>query len=235
MSINPNIISVDTLAMSGIGYTSNFNISVSSSEYIEDVNGNRKFIIKGTAQINTSSITSERRFRERYTRNDANIIAQFMTTEGKIIKLVKGGNVQNNWRRTHPKSNPRPFPTNFTISTTGVENLPDDKMQVKLIVRADNSGASNVIIIEKELISNKPKENLKTQDQEITFNEQQNSGDFNDTPITEINLNNSCSECTGTKFIDPIPEKQLTESYLKIGGIAVVGVGILLLYTMRNK
>ena len=51
------------------------------------------------------------------------------------------------------------------------------------------------------------------QNQEITFNEQQNSGDFNDTPITEINLDNSCSECTGTKFIDPIPEKQLTESY----------------------
>ncbi len=230
MGVNPNILSVDTLAMSGIGYTSNFNISVSSSKYIEDVNGNRKFIINGTAQIDTKSITSERRFRERYTRNDANIIAQFMTTEGKIIKLVKGGNVQNNWRKLHPKSNPRPFPTNFTISTTGIENLPDDKMQVKLIVRADNSGASNVIIIEKELISNKPKENLKTQDQEITFNEQQNSGDFNETPITEISFDNSCSECTET-----IPEKQLNENYLKIGGIAAVGIGILLLYTRRNK
>jgi len=73
------------------------------------------------------------------------------------------------------------------------------------------------------------------QNQIITFNEQQNSGDFNETPITEINLNNSCSECTGTKFIDPIPEKQLIENYLKIGGIAAVGVGILLLYTRRNK
>jgi len=73
------------------------------------------------------------------------------------------------------------------------------------------------------------------QNQIITFNEQQNSGDFNDTPITEINLNNSCSECTGTKSSDPIPEKQLTENYLKIGGIAAVGVGILLLYTRSNK
>jgi len=71
--------------------------------------------------------------------------------------------------------------------------------------------------------------------QEITFNEHQNDGDFNETPITEINLNSSCSECTGTKFIDPIPEKQLTENYLKIGGIAAVGIGILLLYTRRNK
>ena len=74
------------------------------------------------------------------------------------------------------------------------------------------------------------------QNQIITFNEQQNSGDFNETPITEINLNNSCSECTGTiKSTDPIEEKQLTESYLKIGGIAAVGVGILLLYTRSNK
>jgi hypothetical protein len=74
------------------------------------------------------------------------------------------------------------------------------------------------------------------QNQEITFNEQQNSGDFNETPITEINFDNSCSECTGTiKSTDPIEEKQLTENYLKIGGIAAVGIGILLLYTRRNK
>jgi hypothetical protein len=76
----------------------------------------------------------------------------------------------------------------------------------------------------------------KIEDQMITFNEQQNSGDFNETPITEINFDNSCSECTGTiKSTDPIEEKQLTESYLKIGGIAAVGIGILLLYTRRNK
>jgi hypothetical protein len=87
--------------------------------------------------------------------------------------------------------------------------------------------------------NNQIKEPLKLQEiqnQEITFNEKQNSGDFNETPITEINLNNSCSECTGTiKSTDPISEKQLTENYLKIGGIAAVGVGILLLYTRRNK
>jgi hypothetical protein len=82
-------------------------------------------------------------------------------------------------------------------------------------------------------------ENQRLQDienQEITFNEQQNIGDYNETPITEINFDNSCSECTGTiKSTDPIEEKQLTENYLKIGGIAAVGIGILLLYTRRNK
>jgi hypothetical protein len=34
--------------------------------------------------------------------------------------------------------------------------------------------------------------------QEITFNEQINSGDFNETPITDVNVNSGCSECTGT-------------------------------------
>ncbi len=63
------------------------------------------------------------------------------------------------------------------------------------------------------------------ENQEITFNEQQNIGDFNEAPITEINFDNSCSECTGTiKSTDPIEEKQLTENYLKIGGIVAVGV-----------
>ena len=94
-------------------------------------------------------------------------------------------------------------------------------------------------IVEGERLLEIQLENQRLQEienQMITFNEQQNDGDFNETPITEINLNNSCSECTGTiKSTDPIEEKQLTENYLKIGGIAAVGVGILLLYTRRNK
>ena len=84
------------------------------------------------------------------------------------------------------------------------------------------------------------------QNQEITFNEQQNSGDFNETPITEINPMDSCSGCgvdihnlpyddwvMPDDFYD-IPNKD-KENYLKIGGIAAVGIGILLLYTRRNK
>lgn len=107
--------------------------------------------------------------------------------------------------------------------------------------------AAEEIIFKKELEEKTRLENSRLadiesvrlqeiQNQEITFNEQQNSGDFNETPITEINFNNSCSECTGTEIrYDTIEEKQLTENYLKIGGIAAVGIGILLLYTRRNK
>ena len=97
------------------------------------------------------------------------------------------------------------------------------------IERARLTGENNLRLQEIKMLQ-------EIQNQEITFNEQQNDGDFNETPITEINLNNSCSECTGTEIrYDPIEEKQLTENYLKIGGIAAVGIGILLLYTRRNK
>tara|TARA_R110000824_G_scaffold266210_1_gene455214 strand:+ start:37 stop:522 length:486 start_codon:yes stop_codon:yes gene_type:complete len=62
-------------------------------------------------------------------------------------------------------------------------------------------------------------------DQEITFNEQTNSGDFNETPITDISLDSGCSECS-----DPI-EKELPNNNMKFAGIAGIGVIGLLLYT----
>jgi hypothetical protein len=72
------------------------------------------------------------------------------------------------------------------------------------------------------------------QNQEITFNEQQNSGDYNETPITEINPMDSCAGC-GVDIHALNREQQEKEKIMKIGGIAAVGVGILLLYTRRNK
>ena len=96
-------------------------------------------------------------------------------------------------------------------------------------------------------------------DQQITFNEQTNSGDFNETPITDVNLSGGCSECTGTEIrYDPIEVSSMPPSYqsqgyhkmpdgslmkdsdmekgnnMKFAGIAaagVIGVIGLLLYT----
>ena len=87
-------------------------------------------------------------------------------------------------------------------------------------------------------------------DQEITFNEQTNSGDFNETPITDVNLFSGCSECTGTEISpDPIlrkgyhtmpdgslmkdsdMEKKPLNNNMKFAGIAAAGVIGLLLYT----
>ena len=73
-------------------------------------------------------------------------------------------------------------------------------------------------------------------DQEITFNEQKNSGDFNETPITDVNVNGGCSECTepqhqmpdGSMMKDSDMEKG---NNMKFAGIAAAGVIALLLYT----
>ena len=96
---------------------------------------------------------------------------------------------------------------------------------------------SNEMILKTQLEIQKI-EDQKLQEiknQEITFNEQQNSGDFNETPITEINPMDSCSGCgvdihnlqyddwvIPDDFYDT-PNKD-KENYLKIGGIAAVGV-----------
>ena len=95
-----------------------------------------------------------------------------------------------------------------------------------------------VIFKEKEMFNILNLERIERerqmQNQIITFNEQQNSGDFNETPITEINLMDSCSGC-GVDIHALNREQQEKEKIMKIGGIAAVGVGILLLYTRRNK
>tara|TARA_R110000823_G_scaffold60788_3_gene145170 strand:- start:280 stop:1077 length:798 start_codon:yes stop_codon:yes gene_type:complete len=75
--------------------------------------------------------------------------------------------------------------------------------------------------------------------QNVTFNEQVNSGDFNETPITDINLNNGCSECTepehqmpdGSLMKDSEMEKKPLNNNMKFAGIAAAGVIGLLLYS----
>jgi hypothetical protein len=53
--------------------------------------------------------------------------------------------------------------------------------------------------------------------QQITFNEQTNSGDFNETPITDVNVNSGCSECTGEIRYDPIEVSSMPPSYQSQG------------------
>ena len=95
---------------------------------------------------------------------------------------------------------------------------------------------------EQKLLSIQKEQEEKLQqikDQEITFNEQTNSGDFNETPITDINLNNGCSECTepehqmpdGSLMKDSEMEKKPLNNNMKFAGIAAAGVIGLLLYT----
>ena len=77
-------------------------------------------------------------------------------------------------------------------------------------------------MLKKEKI---PEKVILVESQSITFNEQVNSGDFNETPITDVNLSSGCSECNGiVESTDPIPEKQLNEGYMKMAGIAALGI-----------
>jgi|TARA_R110000824_G_scaffold45034_1_gene130612 hypothetical protein len=89
------------------------------------------------------------------------------------------------------------------------------------------------------------KNKIQIKNQEITFNEQVNSGDFNETPITDVNLSSGCSECIGEKLTDPIikkgyhtmPDGSLMKdtdmekgNNMKIVGIAAIGlIGLMVL------
>tara|TARA_R110000824_G_scaffold6412_1_gene29714 strand:- start:497 stop:1258 length:762 start_codon:yes stop_codon:yes gene_type:complete len=89
--------------------------------------------------------------------------------------------------------------------------LKKEKIPEKVTIVQDK-----IIAIEKVII---------VEDQQITFNEQVNSGDFNETPITDVNVYGGCSECDGiVESTDPIPEKQLNEGYMKMAGIAALGI-----------
>jgi len=103
--------------------------------------------------------------------------------------------------------------------------------------------------IELEEIMQKTQTISQIQIQDVTFNEQVNSGDFNETPITDINVSGGCSECTGTKSVDPIikkgyhtmPDGSLMKdtdmekgNNMKMAGIAAVAVGLGYLI-LKNK
>ena len=125
---------------------------------------------------------------------------------------------------------------NFDANVARLEKLSDD------IAKRNKEFEEKIILMAKA-------ENQKIENQNITFNEQTNSGDFNETPITDVNLSSGCSECTGEKWIDPIirkgyhtmpdgslmkdsdMEKKPLNNNMKFAGIAAAGVIGLLLYT----
>tara|TARA_R110000803_G_scaffold29530_1_gene67259 strand:- start:442 stop:1053 length:612 start_codon:yes stop_codon:yes gene_type:complete len=88
----------------------------------------------------------------------------------------------------------------------------------------------------QKVAENKRLQEIK--DQEITFNEQTNSGDFNETPITDVNVNSGCSECTGTELSSKIILKEgyhimpdgsmMKDSDMeKVNNINMVGIAVI--------
>ena len=226
MGIDPNVLLVTGLAKSTITYTKSYSISTKSVEYVENENGERSFIIIGSSERKVA----DRIYAQQFTIHDGHVEANFFNSKGIEIARAKSGSIYNNkvWK----------------ISVLGIKNLPDDTMTVKLIARGDNSGASNMLTITKTILK-KGFQNQKNQ--EITFNEQTNSGDYNETPITDVNLSGGCSECTGTELSSmmilkegyhKMPDGSLMKdsdmekgNNMKIVGIAAAGVIGLLLYS----
>ena len=124
----------------------------------------------------------------------------------------------------------------FDANVARLEKLSDD------IAKRNKEFEEKIILMAKA-------ENQKIENQNITFNEQTNSGDFNKTPITDINVNGGCSECTGTETSpDPIltkgyhtmpdgslmkdsdMEKKPLNNNMKFAGIAAIGlIGLIVL------
>jgi hypothetical protein len=98
-----------------------------------------------------------------------------------------------------------------------------------------------------------PEKTSLIKNQTVTFEEQVNSGDYNQTPITDVSLNGGCSECAGSIRYDPIEkegyhimpdgslmkdsdmEKKPLNNNMKFAGIAGIGVIGLLLYSSMGK
>ena len=217
-----NELRIDNLIKAPESYKDNFSLSIQESEYTEDENGVRKFFIKGTASSRLG-----KRHTQQYVSNMAWAVSNFETLSGKVTYMTK-------------EATPAPS-TTWSITVSGIENLPDEIMKVRLIVRADGIGGSNLVTIEKKLISNisdkvrLERESQNHKNQEITFNEQINSGDFNETPITDVNSYSGCSECTGTDLGTGMTEYELgnkpLNNNMKIVGITALGVIGLLLYS----
>ena len=133
----------------------------------------------------------------------------------------------------------------FAANIARLEKLSDD------ITRRNKEFEEKIILMAKT-------ENQKIENQNITFKEQVNLGDFNETPITDINLNGGCSECIGEIRYDPIEVSSMPPSYqsqgyhkmpdgslmkdsdmekkplnnnMKMAGIAGIGIIGLLLYS----
>ena len=138
-------------------------------------------------------------------------------------------------------------------------------IEEKRIIEGKRIAKEQKRIAEEKIISDQKiaQELILIQNQSITFNEQTNSGDFNETPITDVNVNSGCSECTGTEIrSDPIEVSSMPPSYqsqgyhkmpdgslmkdsdmekeplnnnMKMAGIAGIGIIGLLLYTRSVK
>jgi len=204
-----NEMRIDNLLHAPESFKDNFSLTIQESEYTEDENGVRKFFIKGTT---TSRLG--KRHREQYVSNAAWTIANFETLSGKVTYMVKESSPVN-MKTVGSGKQARKIvvPLTWSMTVSGIENLPDDIMKVRLIVRSDGIGGSNLVVIEKKLISNISEETILKRKLQ------------NQVKINEIKR----------KSIIPIISSEITPELVATSSLLPLGIIALFLYSRTGR
>ena len=103
------------------------------------------------------------------------------------------------------------------LAVVDAERAAEAKIQLQREQKIYDAGVKEAQRLQK-LAEDKRLQEIKNQ--QITFNEQTNSGDFNETPITEIIIPDP--------IIESIVEEKLVNNNMKFAGIATAGIIALL-------
>jgi len=151
---------VDSLAKSSETYTKLFNLSIKNAEFTEDENGNRIFKVNGSF-IGKDFGQGGKYWEKLFVSKILKLTVQVENSNGKIIKVFEAEGYMPKFGTIAGVSfNPVPLSQDIDFIIKGIENLPDDIMTVKVILRGDNSGASNVVTVTRNLISNLSEETI---------------------------------------------------------------------------
>ena len=151
---------VDSLSRSPETYTKLFNLNIKNAEFTEDENGNRIFKVNGSF-IGKDFGQGGRYWEKLFVSKILKLTVQVENSNGKIIKVFEaGGYIPKFGTIAGVSFNPVPLSQDIDFIIKGIENLPDDIITVKAILRNDNSGASNVVTVTRNLISNLSEETI---------------------------------------------------------------------------
>mgnify|MGYP003661173454 CR=1 FL=1 len=151
---------VDSLSKSSETYTKLFNLNIKNAEFTEDENGNRIFKVNGSF-IGKDFGQGGRYWEKKFVSHILKLTVQVENSNGKIIKVFEAGGYMPKFGTIAGVSfNPVPLSQDIDFIIKGIENLPDDIITIKAILRGDNSGASNVVTVTRNLISNLSEETI---------------------------------------------------------------------------
>tara|TARA_R110000787_G_scaffold257473_1_gene362642 strand:- start:101 stop:760 length:660 start_codon:yes stop_codon:yes gene_type:complete len=214
---------VDSLSRSPETYTKLFNLNIKNAEFTEDENGNRIFKVNGSF-IGKDFGQGGRYWEKLFVSKILKLTVQVENSNGKIIKVFEaGGYIPKFGTIAGVSFNPVPLSQDIDFIIKGIENLPDDIITVKAILRNDNSGASNVVTVTRNLISNLSEETILKRELEKQI----------------IQNKIKRKEITKAKLIKPITIHKITPEILPsietTSSLLPLGIIALLLYSRTGR